>query len=391
MNTTAKGNLLEDKVFEILSNLNESGIYGRFTKIFKHKKYFYTPTKKHKIIDVSIEQYLEEGDEVPSIIYAFECKNYDRKVDIGELEEFDSKLRGIAERAIKGAMVTTQGYSTPSLDFAKAKQLSLIKIVDDNLEYVLKREAHDYTLYNQYVDAMCNGSKTNCVYYGGQFLSLIDLLAQNGIDINFDKLFKIPYIQYHVFKEIMTKFRNSYGISIHDTLEEIIKKCDLKVSYVEMPHGLLGKLQISNGCIFLNSQLRSDIKRAKFTIAHEIGHWYLHAPLLKDAIESLWDTHDTAIVSSKTEQRMEIQANLFASTLLVPEEVILNKLPELFAKHDIHKVPLYVDNQRCNISIYHNIVGEFARSQNLSKAVIAYRLMNLNLLTMTPSAKSELL
>ena len=44
MNTTAKGNLLEDQVYEILCRIKESGIYGKHTQIFKHKKYFYNPT-----------------------------------------------------------------------------------------------------------------------------------------------------------------------------------------------------------------------------------------------------------------------------------------------------------------------------------------------------------
>ena len=390
MNTTAKGNILEDKVFEILSNLKESGIYGRFTKIFKHKKYYYTPTKKYKVIDVSIEQYLEEGDENPYIIYAFECKNYTKKVDIAELEEFDSKLRGIAERAIKGAMITTVGYSSPSLEFAKSKQLSLIKIADDSFEYILKRQIRDYSHHNQSIESLCNSSKTNCIYYAGQFLSLIDLLSQNGIIISFDNLFKIPYVKNHEFKEILSSFRETFGISTNNTLEEITQKCGLSVEYIEMTSNMLGKLQINNGCIFLNTKLQADIKRARFTIAHEIGHWYLHAPLLKDAIDSLFDTYETAI-SNKTEERMEIQANRFASALLIPEDVVRNKLPELFTKYNISRAPLYVDSQRCNINNYHNIIGEFAQHLNLSKAVIAYRLMDLNLLVMTHGAKSELL
>jgi len=52
MNTTAKGNLLEDQVYEILCRIKESGIYGKHTQIFKHKKYFYNPTQAYKVIDV---------------------------------------------------------------------------------------------------------------------------------------------------------------------------------------------------------------------------------------------------------------------------------------------------------------------------------------------------
>lgn len=391
MNTTAKGNLLEDEIYRILLNLKESGVYGKYTKVFKHKKYFYGPTKTYKTIDVSIEQYLEEGDESPFITYVFECKNYKGKVNIAELEEFDTKLRGISERAIKGAMVTTIGFSEPSVSFAKCKQISLIKIVDGQLDYILKREIQDYSLYNRSISDLCNDNNTSCAFCDGSFLSLVDILNINGISINYDNLFKVPYIKNDEFKEQVSKFRKSFEILANDSIEETAHKCGLEIKYVDMKEGVLGKLHISSNSIYINSQLREDHKRAKFTIAHEIGHWYLHVPLLKDVIISFEDTNETIFVPNKSEQRMEIQANHFAAELLIPREIIKCELPYLLVKYGIRKMPLYIDNQKCNINNYHNIIGEFAHKHNLSKATVAYRLMDLKLLEMTPEAKFHLL
>ena len=391
MNTTAKGNLLEDQVYEILCRIKESGIYGKHTQIFKHKKYFYNPTQTYKVIDVSIEQYLEEGDEAPFIIYAFECKNYNRKVDISELEEFDTKLRGIAERAIKGAMVTTVGYSKPSLQFANTKQISLIKIVNNNFDYIFKREIHDFTYYNQSIDHLCNNSDKTCVFYNNEFLSIIDLLHVNGVSINFDSIFKVPYLTFSDIEDKVCCFRDTYGISINDTIDTTLQKCNLTLRYHNLPEIMLGKLQINDNSIYVNSSLKTNLKRRNFTIAHEIGHWYLHSQLLKDSIESFGDTLETTGFAGKTEQRLEIQANHFASVLLIPKEIIQNELGEILEKYDIRRLPIYVDTQKCNISNYHMIVGEFAQKHNLSKKVVAYRLMDLNLLEMTYGAKSTLL
>lgn len=391
MNTTAKGDLLENQVYEILCRIKKSGIYGRHTQIFKHKKYFYNPTKTYKIIDVSIEQYLEEGDKDPFIIYAFECKNYNRKVDISELEEFDTKLRGIAERAIKGAIVTTVGYSKPSLQFANTKQISLIRIVNNDFDYILKREIHDFTYYNQSIEQLCNNSKKTCVFYNNEFLSIIDLLHVNGVSINFDNIFKVPYLTFRGIEDKVCSFRDTYGISVNDTIDTILQKCNLKLRYHNLPEIMLGKLQINDNSVYVNSSLKTNLKRRNFTIAHEIGHWYLHSQLLKDSIESYGDTLETTGFMDKTEQRLEMQANYFASILLIPKEIIQNELGEILEKYDIRRLPIYVDTQKCNISNYHIIVGEFAQKHNLSKKVVAYRLMDLKLLDLTQEAKSSLL
>ena len=391
MNTTAKGDLLENQVYEILCRIKKSGIYGRHTQIFKHKKYFYSPTKTYKIIDVSIEQYLEEGDKDPFIIYAFECKNYNRKVDISELEEFDTKLRGIAERAIKGAIVTTVGYSKPSLQFANTKQISLIRIGNNDFDYILKREIHDFTYYNQSIEQLCNNSKKTCVFYNNEFLSIIDLLHVNGVSINFDNIFKVPYLTFRGIEDKVCSFRDTYGISVNDTIDTILQKCNLTLWYHNLPEIMLGKLQINDNSVYVNSSLKTNLKRRNFTIAHEIGHWYLHSQLLKDSIESYGDTLETTGFMDKTEQRLEMQANYFASILLIPKEIIQNELGEILEKYDIRRLPIYVDTQKCNISNYHIIVGEFAQKHNLSKKVVAYRLMDLKLLDLTQEAKSSLL
>ena len=154
---------------------------------------------------------------------------------------------------------------------------------------------------------------------------------------------------------------------------------------------MLGKLQITDNSVYVNSSVKTNLKRRNFTIAHEIGHWYLHSQLLKDSIESFGDTLETTGFAGKTEQRLEIQANHFASVLLIPKEIIQNELGEILEKYDVRRLPIYVDTQKCNLNNYHMIVGEFAQKHNLSKKVVAYRLMDLKLLDLTQEAKSSLL
>jgi Zn-dependent peptidase ImmA (M78 family) len=76
--------------------------------------------------------------------------------------------------------------------------------------------------------------------------------------------------------------------------------------------------------------------RYHFTLAHEIGHWQLHRrrrlrkpdPLLPFAPGEL--AAPTYVCRSKTRSRAELQANYFASSLLMPEAMIRGTWENLY-------------------------------------------------------------
>ncbi len=67
--------------------------------------------------------------------------------------------------------------------------------------------------------------------------------------------------------------------------------------------------------------------RQRFTIAHELGHYFLHENLEKhvDQIRVAWRDAE----SSKAVNWTEIQANRFAAELLMPTRFILRDLDSL--------------------------------------------------------------
>ena len=105
MNTTQKGNELETRVYDILEPIVGSGRYGAYSKLYRHKKYYSHDTETYKVMDVSVETFDNPEDDTPMFIYIFECKNYSHKLDISDVDEFNTKLDGISYRAIKGAFV----------------------------------------------------------------------------------------------------------------------------------------------------------------------------------------------------------------------------------------------------------------------------------------------
>ncbi len=102
--------------------------------------------------------------------------------------------------------------------------------------------------------------------------------------------------------------------------------------------------------------------RKRFTIAHELGHHFLHLSGIEDADiitkkEDLFRGHDTDDLESIQVKRKEIQANQFAAGLLMP----IPLLRELYTTQTKE-------------------LSTLARMFNVSEEAMGYRLDNLRLL-----------
>lgn len=61
-----------------------------------------------------------------------------------------------------------------------------------------------------------------------------------------------------------------------------------------------------------------DENRRRFSIAHELGHLFLHMGYLID--EELWESNSNEVFFRKEKGEMEYQANEFAAAFLMPRE-----------------------------------------------------------------------
>jgi hypothetical protein len=86
----------------------------------------------------------------------------------------------------------------------------------------------------------------------------------------------------------------------------------------------------------LDPEERPSIEgRYRFTLAHEGGHWRLHRPLVEanSGQESLFgDTRQPTVVcrSGQANERVELQANLYASCLLMPRKMVMQAWRDRF-------------------------------------------------------------
>lgn len=102
-----------------------------------------------------------------------------------------------------------------------------------------------------------------------------------------------------------------YGIKLHEAW---------------LPSGVSGELVPKGGDTFqINVSASDNPRRQRFTIAHELGHYFLHRHLIGTGVDddrayrstSVGRYHNMAIGP-----REETEANRFASNLLMPQHLI---------------------------------------------------------------------
>jgi Zn-dependent peptidase ImmA (M78 family) len=108
-------------------------------------------------------------------------------------------------------------------------------------------------------------------------------------------------------------------------------------------------------------------RRQRFTAAHELGHLLLHTgrPLLVDSSIRV-SFRDQ--VSSQATDKEEIEANAFASALLMPVGPLHEQVTEL---------------QRRGVRARERLVNELATRFDVSAEAMGYRLLNLGMTTST--------
>lgn len=144
-------------------------------------------------------------------------------------------------------------------------------------------------------------------------------------------------------------------LAIPVDIEEVAKRLGLKLLREKTTRNVSGALVTDESICIVFVNGGHPQPRQRFSIAHEIGHYLLHAPKGKKA---RWRDD----LTSKGTNPEEIQANTFAAALLMPSEAIKVRVRTQLSP---------MDDQR---------IRSLAREFGVSSEAMAYRLQNLNLL-----------
>lgn len=392
MNTTTIGTEFEKKVYQYLEVLLKTEKFpnasSKYSKIFYHKKYICGRSGRAIETDISIETYnpYAGNQEQWSTLIIIECKCYNSKVNISDYDEFRRKLTDISEYGVKGIIVTTKGFSQTNIELAGKEKIALVVFSDQNFNWLVGRCLNKYP---EQLMPILKGEQSvglNPIsYYEGHFFSTPNLLNVLDVALKTRYEYYIPFLSSEELKKKAKEIYQLQPLETNDVAGKVLAKNFpmIEVRYDNLSQGLLGTIDLRNNIITLSEDIISDTNRVHFTLAHEIGHLVLHRKFLRKEFSSVDDYIDISILSDKNIKRMEYQANVFASYLLLPERKFYYEVALLFKEYSITKGRLYLDHQLCNRRNVSLILQRLSRKFQVSQQAIAIRLKNEKLLIET--------
>ena len=116
------------------------------------------------------------------------------------------------------------------------------------------------------------------------------------------------------------------------SLEVLLDKLDLGLLWDGLPADVLGALNPEDSLVILNETRLKDFEATpgleRFTIAHEVGHWILHGDEARSGVLPMLDGGRTWCRDG-SRKPPEIQADMFASYLLMPTDLLRPLVPTL--------------------------------------------------------------
>ncbi|BAY93792.1 MULTISPECIES: ImmA/IrrE family metallo-endopeptidase [unclassified Tolypothrix] len=167
-------------------------------------------------------------------------------------------------------------------------------------------------------------------------------------------------------KKLAQSLIESYKLAIPVDLNLIAEQEGIFIRKEALEDNVSGMLVIKDEQSVIVVNVKHHPNRQRFTIAHELGHYFLHRKLASIFFdESLLFFRDEK--SAQGTKFQEIEANTFAAELLMPEKVLRERLSQepLDALDDVEQSAL----------------GELADELQVSCQALTIRLTRLGLIT----------
>lgn len=376
----------------------------KYIDTLKYARVITRPTYGNYTSTFSVEQYvtkefMDKGQ--ASQIVVFEC--VDGIVDGDKVATLAGKFMG---NHFKIYIASSKGFSNHTLSVAKERYVGLIRvnpsIIVNEHNFVLPRENSSFSLVRSCL-RMFHGETEQTLPFvvrDGRHVgsSLVTELSFYGIAVKPNAIFSAPTlsdveiesIAYRLIKDdIETYVRLLRSADWHSNkvpvcrinLDKVLKLRGLKVVYSSKNmKGKMATIDMRQRVVTLNSNCEKYEPRERFSRSHEIGHDVLHRHLENNFDE----TTSTMDIDIKEQQWMERQANVFATYLLMPEQVV-RLLYQIYWRKEFHQdtvLPLTYSSHQPQLGQYQRVVGPISRKMGVSLEAMTYRLQKLGLLTL---------
>jgi Zn-dependent peptidase ImmA (M78 family) len=396
MNTVQKGNAFEDRVYVVLKDLIERkqfAIDKNNYRIFQKKGYPSKDQESDIIFDIAIEVFMPNADKF-SFLYLIECKDYSSPISVDKVRNFIGQVREVGGH--KAFFFTTSKFQPGAINIAKTNNMGLVIINEsNNVNWVVRRSVHNnrFTLSKseEYFSGKCVVDTPFIGYdYPYVYGHIIDFLLANNIEVTHKGL-SIDFIS---DDSIALKALDVAGIKKDDltynmtsfAMIDIINEEGIEtVLDAELLGGELAKYDVLNRRLFISSSLSFDTPRWRFTLAHELGHIVLHREILESyKVEELYDDEDVLrfksvsnFIMDKELERMEIQANKFASLFLMPSIPLACQFELWKKKTGFPYKYLFLDSNEWNIADCEPAFIDLSAIFGVSKEAMKYRLIGM--------------
>lgn len=182
----------------------------------------------------------------------------------------------------------------------------------------------------------------------------------------------------HIANNVLTKYVKSGGV--YKVFNDIMSS--EKIKFREIPSvsdkfvGALTKGNNDQVYIIINKNI-DNIGRKHFTIAHELGHYFLQHQLHQN---SIFCNNKDILEQGHQSNPIEREANYFASCLLMPDVKVRNTFLKILENRSRKKIKdfLIVRND-ASYGIWCGIRDELTKRYGVSEAALRYRLQQLML------------
>lgn len=123
-------------------------------------------------------------------------------------------------------------------------------------------------------------------------------------------------------QQAMQLLQSTDALTAPVPVDVIAHRIGLTVQYAVLGDDVSGLLVMEDGGAVIGVNKEHPTVRQRFTIAHELGHYMLHRGSSELFIDKKYSAIFRDTRSSSGEDRMEIQANLFAAAILMPSTLL---------------------------------------------------------------------
>jgi Zn-dependent peptidase ImmA (M78 family) len=114
---------------------------------------------------------------------------------------------------------------------------------------------------------------------------------------------------------------NSVGYNIPIDIERIIQSYNIEIRSQSLEDSMSGMLVIKNGRAVIGINQAHSKTRQRFSLAHELGHYLLHSKSTQVFVDASTIFFRDELAAEGSDL-VEIEANMFAAELLMPEQVL---------------------------------------------------------------------